>query len=334
LDPGRYHLGDGAYTHTTDYSVVHGHLLTGTHLGLSFRLSAPTTVAVRIDRQWGVGGVRNTPHNNIVYLDGWRVGRIVPGARGIWTSAGRGLRAGRHRVKIVSEGPGDHDDFVLEGLSVVTSDPVGVEVEGAAEIWTERRPARPPSALGASHADISAWIQKTASSWDDLRRRRQIEEKRPILAAVGGPARALDPAGAIRRLGMDYDPSLVFQPGDPPRYEENAAALRLRTLRLDSPEPLRAGGVPPVVVLECEVDEVFVARSARPSVHWRWVRAGLQDASSGGGPMSLTPIDRTNPTFRFRLPASPPASGSWTLKLTVKVGEFGVSGGVLAHVDP
>jgi hypothetical protein len=334
LDSGRYHLGDNQYIHTTDYEIVDSQLLTGTTLDVPFRLGASTTVAVHIQGLWGVGGIRSTPHHNYVYLDGVLVGRIVPGTHGGWTSAGIGLGPGRHVARIRSEGPGDHDDFVLEGISVVTAQPVEVTSAGPSQVFSESDGPPAASSLGATSSDIDAWLQLQAAHWEERQQRKLEEENRQVLALALGRESTPEAQASARRDAPSFDaagafraPSRSSPPSTPlreiPDHVENPSALRISALRLEPSDSLQARGTPPTVVIDARVDTVYVVRRARASLWWRWISPGSATDSFGAGPVHLGAIDRPNPTFRFPLPLAPPTPGGWTLEVTLLLDQFG-----------
>jgi hypothetical protein len=278
---------------------------------------------VRVEGLWGVGGLYNTPHNNMVLINDIVVGQIRLGASGPWTSGGCQLPAGRHSVLVVSRGPGDRDDFVLERISVVTADPVHVESGGPSRIWSEAARPTASSALGATQADIDAWIRNTSGRWDEmLRERRSREQRQMLIASLGGGSMPETPV-AEPPSTYAFDPRMSFAVSRPPEFQENPSAVAIRSARIESESPLHAGGTAPTVLLDCDVDNAFVVRASRPALHWRWVPSGASGSPVGGGPISLGSIDRTDPRFRFSLPLAPPASGAWTLELTLTLGEFG-----------
>ncbi|MBN1477219.1 hypothetical protein JXA47_10735 [Candidatus Sumerlaeota bacterium] len=332
LDPGRYHIGDNAYTHTTDFAIVDSVSITGTHLEIQFRLSAPTAVSVRINRIWGVGGASRRVYSNIVYLDRSRVGRILPGDTGAWSSASRRLSAGLHRARIVSEGPGDRDDFVLEGISVATADRVDVTKVGETEIWTDIEGSGGMSALGASTADMDAWIRRAAETWEERQIEQRMEQHQMMLQAITeerGIASADDiPAREERDRGALNLSQIYQSPRESPQLTENREAIRLGSLRLEPSGELEAGGAAPTAVISCRVDQAFVVRASTPTLWWRWTEIGIdgEPQSVGGGPVVLSPVDQEGFIIRWPLPLAPPTPGRWRLEITVALGEFGATG--------
>jgi hypothetical protein len=331
LDSGRYHIGDNAYTHTSDFAIVDRVSITGTHLEIQFRLSAPTTVAVRVDRIWGVGGASRRAYNNMVYLDRSRVGQILPGNTGAWSSAGRRLSAGLHRARIVSEGPGDRDDFVLQGISVATADRVSVTRVGETEIWTDIEGSGGVSALGASTADMEAWIRLAAETWEERQIEQRMEQHQMMLQAVteeGEIASTGDMPAREERDRRTLDLSRIYQsPRESPPLTENQGAIRFGSLHLEPTGEIEAGSAPPTAVISCRVDQAFVVRASTPTLWWRWTEVGVdgEPQSVGGGPVVLSAVDREGLTIRWPLPLAPPSPGRWELEITLALGEFGAT---------
>jgi hypothetical protein len=321
LDGARYHLGDGQYTHTTDFRMVDAQALTGTHLEIPFRLGGRTGVSVRIENLWGVGGVSGQPHSNWVMINGTRVGRILPGHRRAWRSSPIILRPGVHRIRIVSEGPGDRDDFVLEGVSVVTTDRVPVDSAGSSRIWTEARTGGGVGSLGATRSDIDAWIDRRLETWEENQRARLEEENREALrsALIGDPNELAPEPIITAQAEVD---TAFYQATDPPAFNVSGGAVRIQALALDPPGELAAGAPAPVALLMCRVDQAFVARGARPRIYWRWIAEGGTSAF-GGGPLGQGALDRPDPTLRLPLPLAPPSPGRWTLEMTMIVDQWG-----------
>ncbi len=324
LDPQRYHIGDGAYQHTTDFEIVDREMLTGTHLEVPFRLPQAATVAVRLNGLWGVGGIQGAPHNNWVHLDGTPVGRILPGARSGWTSASRRLGPGNHTVRIVSLGPGDHDDFVLEGISVVTVERVEVTPSGPSRIWTASPVVAPSSALGATAADVDAWLRIAARSWE--RRQQTSDEEFRLVLSDASPLHSAGESAEARRAGART--LLYAQPREPASFIEDPDAIEILEMQL---EP-GAESEPPLLVMECRVDQAFVVRRTQPSLHWRWLQRGGE--AVGGGPESLHPFDDRVCQVRFRLPIPPPGPGDWTLEVTLIAGSHGARASLAVSRSP